>query len=177
MQLVLSDSTRTHVIREILGAIPQPEIQIKRLLTAIDTQPAFKTMDTVVVVGFTKKDSPSIAENPAKKQDPVESFEASYASLVEEQLKQLRKLPVYVDDPGYFGLFKQQFNDLEKEETNLKNRMKKEGVTEESLEGLVVVYQQKINILRNLQFEINRTNSKITEHTSGQDLKPTYINL
>ena len=166
-------TTRQPAIRLPAAAGPQPET----VTHAGDIHTDSGNLHRALVPDLRKPAVVRRKKNVLKQRKPVQSFEAGYALLVNEQLDQLRKLPVYINDPGYFSLFKQEFNNLEKEEVALKSRMKNEGVSNESLEGLVMVYQQKINILRNLRYEINRSNSRIREHTAEGDLKPTYIRL
>lgn len=106
-----------------------------------------------------------------------ERIEASYAAMLDMQLERVRTQPIYAEDPEYFHLFKKQFNDLANDEEHVKQQLK-QGYQEALLDELVTIYQRKITVLKQLQFEINKMNSKVKQTDAGIQLQnPSYINL
>lgn len=131
---------------------------------------------------------------PVKKKDPqqrsvvkkkiappvygFEEVEASYASMLDIQLERLRRQPIYAEDAGYFHSFKKQFSDLGNEEEQVKRRIKDNGMRDEYFDDLITIYQEKINVLKQLQFEINRMNNRVKQADPSINRQlPSYINL
>jgi hypothetical protein len=107
-----------------------------------------------------------------------ETVEASYASMLDIQLEKLRTQPIYAESPEYFSFFKNEFRDLEKDEAKLKQLLINSDDKTEPLDQLMLIYQRKISILKQLQFEINKVNNKVKQTNAGiQTQKPSYINL
>ncbi|PZR28237.1 MAG: hypothetical protein DI535_07475 [Citrobacter freundii] len=116
--------------------------------------------------------------NTAKPRYGFEDVEASYASMLNVQLEQIRTQPIYGENAAYFDLFKHQFKDLNKEEEKLKKEFKRTDDKLMMLDALILVYQQKISILKQLQFEINKMNSKVKQTDTGVPMQqPSYIHL
>jgi hypothetical protein len=133
-------------------------------------------------LALSKKQTGAVAmRNPSSESDSLygfESLEASYASMLDIQLEKLRTQPIYAESPEYFSFFKKEFNDLEKDEEKLKKLLIKSEDKVARLDELMLIYQQKISILKQLQFEINKVNNKVKQTDAGiQTQKPSYIHL
>lgn len=116
--------------------------------------------------------------NKEKPRYGFEEVEASYASMLDVQLEQIRSQPIYGENAAYFDLFKNQFEDLNKEEVKLKKEFKSADDKVILLDALILVYQRKITILKQLQFEINKMNSKVKQTDTGVPMQqPSYIHL
>lgn len=128
-----------------------------------------------------KKEQPQRSVAKKKPAAPVYGFEeveASYASMLGIQLERLRRQPIYAEDAEYFHSFKKQFTDLGNEEEQLKRRIKDNGMRDEYFDDLITIYQEKINVLKQLQFEINRMNNRVKQaDPSINQQPPSYINL
>jgi hypothetical protein len=107
-----------------------------------------------------------------------EGIEASYATMLDLQRERLRKQPIYGEDAAYFDLFKKQFATLAQEEEQVKQQVRKKGMQDEHLDELISIYQEKINVLKQLQFEINRINTRTKQADPNANTRPpSYINL
>jgi hypothetical protein len=107
-----------------------------------------------------------------------EAVEASYASMLGIQLERLRNQPIYAENAEYFHSFKKEFVDLGNEEEQVKRRIKDNGMRDEDLDDLISIYQEKINVLKQLQFEINKMNNRVKQaDPSINRQQPSYINL
>jgi hypothetical protein len=94
------------------------------------------------------------------------------------QLSTIRGTPVYNETEDYFDGLKTQFRQAEADESNIKNTIKKQGLTDELLEQMIAIYQQKINLLKTLQSQITIINKKVKEnHTTTDSLKTSFINI
>jgi hypothetical protein len=108
----------------------------------------------------------------------MHSFEHNYTQLVNLQLKSIRTTPVYGETEDYFNAFKSSLRQIDFNEAIIKKNIKTAGLNDQLLEQLINVYQEKINVLRNLQHEMNNMNNKVKENQLPSDsLKTHYINI
>jgi hypothetical protein len=129
---------------------------------------------------------PKISTHVRKRSNPVqtpkadygfETLEASYSSMVNQQLERVRTQPIYAEKPEYFDLFKQQFANLNGDEEQIKKNIRQTGMMPEYLDELINIYQQKLSILKQLQFEIKKMNTRARQTAPGALQQPSYINL
>ena len=120
---------------------------------------------------------------PAQLADPMlrafNDMDKSYATMVSLQLEKVKGTPIYAEDAGYFHVFKKEFQDLTNDEKMLKEETKKNGINDDIINRMINIYQEKISLLKQLQFEINKMNNRM-KNTNPEDQKkqsPTYINL
>jgi hypothetical protein len=105
-------------------------------------------------------------------------IDKSYTRLVNYQLRKLRSTPVYVETPGYFTVFAEQLKQMNKDERVIQNDIRQYGPTDELLEQLINIYQQKINLLKSLQAEINKMNNRVKEkQLPSEDLRAYYLDM
>lgn len=91
----------------------------------------------------------------------VQDVERNYTQLVNYQLERLRATPVYAESPTYFSTFKQQLRQIEADEAIIKKDIKLHGLTDELLQQLININQQKLTVLKDLQTEINKLNMRV----------------
>jgi hypothetical protein len=140
-----------------------------------------KSYNTVTTSNSPKE---SIAKKaPAQSADPMlrafNDMDKSYATMVSLQLEKVKGTPIYAEDAGYFHVFKKEFQDLTNDEKMLKEETKKHGINDDIINRMINIYQEKISLLKQLQFEINKMNNRL-KNTSPEVQKkqsPTYINL
>jgi hypothetical protein len=101
-------------------------------------------------------------------------LEKSYASVVNIQLDKVKNTPVYGENASYFSFFQKQLADLGEDERKVKLEIKKHGIHNEQIESMINIYQQNINLLKQLQSEISKTNNKVKKNNSDTE-KPTFI--
>jgi hypothetical protein len=67
---------------------------------------------------------------------------------------------------------------MEKDEAQIKSYIQKNGMSDELLEQLINVYQQKLNMLKLLQTEMQKLNSRFKQNRPAVDtLKTYFLNL
>ena len=142
------------------------------------------TLKKVIIANANQKTSViNTAKNivPKKLNEPyllMQSFEYNYSQLVKLQLKNIRSTPVYGETPDYFNDFKQTLHQIDNDEATIKYNIKTNGLNDVLLEQLINVYQQKINLLKNLQQEMNKINNKVKDNQLPSDsLKSHFINI
>lgn len=120
----------------------------------------------------------------AKKSKPVdkryammESFKENYGQLVSYQMSSIRATPVYAENPAYFDDFKIRLKQMDLDELAIRNNIRRRGISNVLLEQLINVYQQKLDVLKSLQAEINKMNTRVKENTTTDSLSKYYLNI
>ncbi len=153
--------------------------------------PAIKTKDTIVeqtheqpivLVNNNKKKKTTLLKpiNPIIEQQnqAIKHLENGYAQMVNLQLNRIRNTPVFAEGPSYFNSFKTQLQQMDKDEADIKHFIKTNGLTNELLEQLINVAQQKLNLLKTLQTEINKMNNQVKQSQSPADsTKSFYLHI
>ncbi len=138
--------------------------------------------EALVVVTNNKKKKNNTAKsiNPIieKENQAIDHLENGYAQMVKLQLNRIRNTPVFAEGPSYFNSFKTQLQQMDKDENEIKKFIKTNGLTDELLEQLINVSQQKLTLLKNLQTEINKMNTQVKENQSPADsTKSFYLHI
>ena len=82
---------------------------------------------------------------------------------------------MYAETPEYFNDFKIQIKQIEKDEKAIKSDIAKRGMTDELLDQLINIYEQKLNTLKQLQIEMNKTNNRFKQNRGPVDSTRTYF--
>lgn len=107
----------------------------------------------------------------------VAAIGKSYANLIAYQTQRLRTTPVYVESPDYFTGFVGQLSQMDKDEEEIKGDIERYGINDQLLEGLINIYQQKLNLLKSLRKEIRQMNNAVKGQSNTDSLRPYYLNL
>jgi len=117
-------------------------------------------------------------QRPGESSDEIAAIDKGYSSLINFQLKKLRATPLYAENSQYFSFYVEQFKQMDQDERDVRKDIKTYGLTSEFLEQLINVYQQKLNVLKNLQTEINKMNNKVREKQSPlEKVEVHYLNI
>lgn len=118
------------------------------------------------------------SQKPAELSDETAAIDKSYSSLIDYQLRKLRATPLYAENGSYFSFYTEQFRQMDQDEQAVKKDIKTYGLTDELLEQLINVYQQKLDVLKNLQTEINKMNNKVRQKEAPLEKpKVHYLNI
>jgi hypothetical protein len=105
-------------------------------------------------------------------------MEASFTQVINLQKARISTTPLYAESPVYFSEFHHQLQQMEKDEAQIKSYIQKNGMSDELLEQLINVYQQKLNMLKLLQTEMQKLNSRFKQNRPAVDtLKTYFLNL
>jgi hypothetical protein len=108
----------------------------------------------------------------------VNTIEGNYEQLLAWQVRKLRSTPVFAEEPGYFNDFIIQFRQIAIDEQALKNDIKAGGLNDKLLEQLINMYQEKLDVLKNLQKEINKMNNRVKQNQqSAEPVKKYFLNI
>jgi hypothetical protein len=108
----------------------------------------------------------------------LNSMEASFTQVINIQKARISTTPIYAESPNYFSDFHNQLHQMDKDEAQIKSYIQKNGMSDELLEQMINVYQQKLNMLKQLQTEMQKLNSRYKQNRPAVDtLKTYFLNL
>lgn len=128
----------------------------------------------VALVPVERKQQDSVKIDVANEE---KAFDAGYKQLVNLQMKRLRSTPVYAETASYFDTFKLQLRQMDKDEIAVNNDIKVYGLNDQLLEQLINIYQQKLQLLKTLQKEINKMNNQVQKDQPSARRHVYYINI
>jgi hypothetical protein len=104
--------------------------------------------------------------------------ENSFTQVINLQKAKVNTTPLIAENPGYFNDFAIEMKRMERDEQSIKRDIRKSGLTDELLDQLINVYQQKLNMLKQLQNEIHKTNNRFKQNRGPVDsTKPYFLNI
>jgi hypothetical protein len=140
--------------------------------TKNDGQPALRKISKSSVP---QNNKPGLNSN---EEDILHSLNTSFISIINFQREKINNTPLYTEGPAYFKDFSVHFKQMEKDENEIKKQIVSQGLRNELLNQLINIYQQKLNVLKSLQIEINKTNSRYLQNKPTVDsTKTTFINI
>lgn len=118
------------------------------------------------------------SRKPPESSDEIDAIDKNYSSLIDYELRKLRAIPLYAENGSYFSFYVEQFKQMDQDEQQVRSDIKTYGLTGEFLQQLINVYQQKLNVLKDLQMEINKMNNKVMEKEGpSQKAEVHYLNI
>jgi hypothetical protein len=157
--------------------IPSLVDTIERTITAALTKPAAKAKNmqrgfpaaTPITTIHTVSE---LSNNDLVK---MASLESSFTQVINLQKARISTTPLYAESPSYFKDFKLQMQQMEKDEKQIKVFISKNGMTDELLDQLINVYQQKLTMLKQLQNEMQKLNTRYKQNRESVDTAKTYF--
>ncbi len=176
----------TQPAQELVKEIKQPVLPtvepslvdtIERTITAALTKPAAKAKNmqrgfpaaTPITTIHTVSE---LSNNDLVK---MASLESSFTQVINLQKARISTTPLYAESPNYFKDFKLQMQQMEKDEKQIKVFISKNGMTDELLDQLINVYQQKLTMLKQLQNEMQKLNTRYKQNRASVDTAKTYF--
>jgi hypothetical protein len=176
----------TQPAQELVKEIKQPVLPtvtpslvdtIERTITAELTKPAAKAKNmqrgfpaaTPITTIHTVSE---LSNNDLVK---MASLESSFTQVINLQKARISTTPLYAESPSYFKDFKLQMQQMEKDEKQIKVFISKNGMTDELLDQLINVYQQKLTMLKQLQNEMQKLNTRYKQNRESVDTAKTYF--
>lgn len=103
--------------------------------------------------------------------------ESSFTQVINIERERVNTTPLNAEDPSYYKDFNQRMKEMETDEAIIKQDISKQGITNDLLDRLINIYQQKLNVLKQLQTEIQKTNTRYKQsRQQGQaDNQKTYF--
>ncbi|HEY4064422.1 MAG TPA: hypothetical protein VGM30_21095 [Puia sp.] len=156
---------------------PAPEKdKIENILPKEETAPGNEIARNISKPKLTRHKARS--QKPTELTNAIDVIDKSYSSLIRYQLKKLRSTPLYAENSSYFSFYIKHLKQMDQDEQDVRNNIKMSGLTNEFLDQLINVYQQKINLLKNLQTEINKMNNKVMGNRSASEkTKVHYLDI
>lgn len=148
--------------RTITAALTKPAVKAKQLNRGFPAATPITTIHTVN----------ELSNNDLAK---MASLESSFTQVINLQKARISNTPLYAESPNYFRDFKLQMQQMEKDEKQIKVFISKNGMTDALLDQLINVYQQKLNLLKLLQNEMQKLNTRYKQNREAVDTAKTYF--
>lgn len=107
----------------------------------------------------------------------INSLRRDYTQVVNLQINSIRSTPVYGEGPEYFEAFKTGLKQMDATEAGIRNQIRKRGLTDDLLGNLIDVYQQKLDMLKELKNEIRKMNERTKQSNEPASTSPYYLNI
>ena len=157
--------------KTVTHAVAQPELTIPE-----------KTQPDILAETTTHTKQKPVTHNPRQQPvynegalDALHGVESSFTQVINLQRQRISSMPMYAESPEYFSDFKIQIRQMERDEKVIKSDIAKRGMNDELLDQLINLYQQKLNTLKQLQTEMNKTNNHYKQNRGPVDLTKTYF--
>jgi hypothetical protein len=105
----------------------------------------------------------------------LQNIESSFTQVINLQRDRVSSIPMFAESPEYFNDFTIQIRQMEKDEKVIKSDIAKRGMNDQLLDQLINLYQQKLNTLKQLQIEMNKTNNRYKQNRGPVDSTKTYF--
>ena len=105
----------------------------------------------------------------------LENVENSFTQVINMEKTRINTTPLTAEDPGYFKDFGRQIAMMENDEAAVKKEIKKNGITDGLLDRLINIYQQKLNVLKQLQKEMQKTNNRYKQGRPTEESPRLYF--
>ena len=123
------------------------------------------------------KTNPSPSKKKSDNRSIVQVLEDDYTKLVNMQLAKIRRIPLLAGGPDYFSSFKDQLKQMDIDEQRVRNDIRMNAPDAVLLEKLITIYQQKLNLLKELHMEIIKMNDKIQQQLPEDSLRKCFLNI
>ncbi len=176
-----SNRTETPIVQSKVQKINAPVLEQKdSIIQKIETTLASTKNKTTNQPKFFPAAAPittihSVNELNESDQSKMNLMEASFTQVINLQKARISTTPIYAESPNYFKDFHLQLNQMEKDEKQIKTYIQKNGMSDELLDQLINVYQQKLNMLKLLQTEMQKLNSRYKQNRPAIDTMKTYF--
>lgn len=172
-----AESGRQLVVQQKTEAPVQ--MQPKDTVVAENPQPDVTAFAAIRKAPLKEKASPKIRSNEEmvrnREQRGLNDLENSFTQVINLQRARVESTPMYAETPEYFSDFKIQLKQMEKDEKQIKQDIGRRGISNDLLDQLINLYQQKLNILKQLQLEMNKTNNRFKQNRGPVDTTRTYF--
>lgn len=104
----------------------------------------------------------------------VKNVDSQFNQVINIQKNIISKTAIYTESPDYFKDFMTGYKQMEEDEKGIKKDIVAMGFTNDLLEQLINVNQQKLNLLKQLLVEINKTNNRFKQNRNLLDTVKVY---
>jgi hypothetical protein len=160
---------KTETPKPTKKVLPQPNKQ-KLMQNFVANQPKKKT--SIKVVDSAQILRTNLANVEWKK------VSNDFELILVAQKQRINRTPLLVEDPSYFDSFKLALQQLENDEKKLKKEMANgTEMNDQMLDQLIQINQQKLNLLKQLQAEINRMNERNKLKPKSENNTTSFVNI
>ncbi len=161
----------------------QPQLISAPNTIRVDTTTVLNTDARLITENISKKNTINKTLKHALQETPISAsafqqlhfLENSFVQVINLQKARVSTTPLFAESPEYFNDFAIQMKQMEQDEKVIKRNILKYGLSDSKLDQLVNVYHQKLNVLKHLQIEIHKLNSRYQQNRAAVDTSKTYF--
>jgi hypothetical protein len=134
--------------------------------------------EVVAAIRLSKKNHPKQMADPVNSNAALaelHNIETSFTQVINLQRERISSIPMVAVSPDYFNDFKLQIRQMEKDEKAIKSDITRHGMNDVLLDQLINVYQQKLNVLKQLQLEMTKANNRFKQNHGPVDSTQSYF--
>ena len=151
----------------------------KEISTPVQKTMPIANIQQPIAISVPKTQPTANSQQPIASKPEARNFlheiETSFTQVIDLQRSRISHTPMYTETPDYFKDFTIEIRQIEKDEKVIKSDIAKRGLTDELLDQLINLYQQKLNTLKQLQIEMNKTNNRYKQSRGPVDSVKTYF--
>lgn len=117
----------------------------------------------------------STPNNTPNYSSQLQQMENNFTQVIYLQKAKINQTPLFGESAEHYRDFTDKLNQMDKDEKLIKKDIVQIGLTPELMEQLINVYQQKLNVLKLLQNEIQKTNNKFKQNRTAADTLKTHF--
>lgn len=105
----------------------------------------------------------------------LDQLAGSFVQVINLQRSRISTTPLFAESPAYFDDFTKQLNQMDKDEKQIRADIRKQGLQTEMIDQLINIYQQKLDVLKQMQLEMNKLNNRYKQNRGPVDTTKTYF--
>jgi len=161
------------VNNELIKPIPTPKAEATKDVALLTKKEKITPIASAVKRKIPRNNR--INEESLDDMKSLENIENSFTQVINMEKERVNTMPLTAEDPGYFKDFGRQINEMEVDEAAIKKEIKRHGITDGLLDRLINIYQQKLNVLKQLQKEIQKTNNRYKQGRTREETPKLYF--
>ncbi len=107
--------------------------------------------------------------------DMLNYVETGFTKVINIEKQRVNSSPLYAESPAYFNDFKNRMMQMDNDEKLIRKDIKEKGPDNQMIDQMINIYQQKLNLLRQLQTEMNKLNNRYKQNRPASDSVGTYF--
>ena len=114
-------------------------------------------------------------QSAGSEMDMLNYVETGFTKVINVEKQRVNSSPLYAESPAYFNDFKNRMMQMDNDEKLIRKDIKEKGPDSQMIDQMINIYQQKLNLLRQLQTEMNKLNNRYKQNRPASDSTGSYF--
>lgn len=161
-----------------LQPIAKQEIEVKQPETVADKKEVIVKTNPKVIsnkIELLKSSQKKVNNHFYAANEVLKEIDSRFVNIVAYQKGKINNTPLFAENANYFASFKEQMLLLDDDEKTIRKKIRTEEFNMEFFNALITIYQQKLDVLKSLQFEMNKLNNKYKQNRGPIDSTNSYF--